>query len=71
MMKIRLLIAAASAAFLLAASLSGAGAQSKRIKDLTNATSTTVGDRLPIDGTTLRSITVENLLTPQLMLTAR
>lgn len=34
----------------------------KRIKDLPAATETTVGDILPIDGTTTRGITVENFL---------
>ena len=34
----------------------------KRISDLPEATSSTVGDVLPIDGTTTRKITVENLL---------
>lgn len=34
----------------------------KRISDLTEATSTTTGDVLAIDGTTTRKVTVENLL---------
>lgn len=33
----------------------------KRIKDLTSATAPDVGDRIAIDGTTTRSMTVENL----------
>jgi hypothetical protein len=39
----------------------------KRISDLPEATSTTVGDVIPIDGTTTRKITVENLLTDNLV----
>jgi hypothetical protein len=39
----------------------------KRISDLSEATSSTVGDVLAIDGTTTRKITVENLLTDNLV----
>lgn len=39
----------------------------KRISDLPEATSSTVGDVLPIDGTTTRKITVENLLDDNLV----
>jgi hypothetical protein len=35
----------------------------KRIKDLPEATSATVGDRIAIDGATTRSITIDNLFT--------
>jgi hypothetical protein len=39
----------------------------KRISDLPAATSTTVGDFVPIDGTTTRKITVEDFLTDNLV----
>lgn len=39
----------------------------KRIKDLTAVTNFTAGDKLPIDGATLRSITVENFFGGELL----
>lgn len=68
MQKFRLIVAA-SAAFLLAAPFfTGADAQTtKRIKDLSAATDTVTGDIVPIDGATLRGITVENFLKPSVV----
>ena len=58
-------------AFIIAAALLAvqpATAQTtKRIKDLPAATSSTVGDVMPIDGATLRGITVENLFKENLV----
>lgn len=65
-MRLIVSLLAALAAFFLAVNRP-ADAQTKRIKDLPAATSTVTGDIVPIDGTTLRGITVESFLKPSLI----